>query len=255
MKSRITSPQNAKSLFISTQASSSGAFVINKAHIVAQRPRKDSSTQNLSMWYIAKVPFFSLSSSIKLFTALPGCCLLQRMPFSNFVRKCTCSLVPRTKTIVIGLGARQVQPHSQAPPLWIVNIEVVQAERAWYVFSREQCQKQRGGRETLSVRGRTEDLDQGKGDRQQATYYTYLAIRDEYHTQRALNKWLVEQVILGQKQSRSSHMARRVLHPIFGCPYMHLLSQLTLNFSIKENTMVGRTAGRVTYDEIVCREY
>ena len=32
-------------------------------------------------------------------------------------------------------------------------------------------------------------------------------------------------------------MARRVLHPIFDCPCMHLLSQLT---------KVGRTAGGVT---------
>ena len=39
--------------------------------------------------------------------------------------------------------------------------------------------------------------------------------------------------ILGQNQSCSSslrYMARRVLYPIFGCPYMHLLSQLTSNF-------------------------
>ena len=34
----------------------------------------------------------------------------------------------------------------------------------------------------------------------------------------------------GQKQSCSSYMARGVLHPIFGCPRMHLLSQLTSNF-------------------------
>ena len=36
--------------------------------------------------------------------------------------------------------------------------------------------------------------------------------------------------IFGQKQSCSSYMARGVLHPIFGCLHMHLLSQLTLNF-------------------------
>ena len=36
--------------------------------------------------------------------------------------------------------------------------------------------------------------------------------------------------ILGQKNSRSSYMVRGVLHPNFGCPRMHLLCQLTLNF-------------------------
>ena len=60
-------------------------------------------------------------------------------------------------------------------------------------------------------------------------------------------------VTLGQKQSHSSYMARKVLHPIFGCPYMHLLCQLTLNFH--ESTMVDRTAGGVTDGEIICREY
>ena len=39
-----------------------------------------------------------------------------------------------------------------------------------------------------------------------------------------------EIAILGLEQSRRSYMARRVLHPISGCPCMHLLSQLTLNF-------------------------
>ena len=34
----------------------------------------------------------------------------------------------------------------------------------------------------------------------------------------------------GQKQTRSSYMARGVLHPIFGCRRMHLLSQLTSTF-------------------------
>ena len=41
---------------------------------------------------------------------------------------------------------------------------------------------------------------------------------------------IVSEAILGQKQSRSSYKAREVLHPIFGCPRMHLLSQLTSNF-------------------------
>ena len=38
------------------------------------------------------------------------------------------------------------------------------------------------------------------------------------------------EAILGQKQSPSSYMVRGASHPIFGCPCMHLLSQLTLNF-------------------------
>ena len=37
-----------------------------------------------------------------------GCCPLRRMPFSNFGRMCTCSLVPRPKTMIIGLGTRLV---------------------------------------------------------------------------------------------------------------------------------------------------
>ena len=44
---------------------------------------------------------------------------------------------------------------------------------------------------------------------------------------------IASEAILGQQQSRSSsirYMARRVLYSIFGCPCMHLLSQLTLNF-------------------------
>ena len=43
---------------------------------------------------------------------------------------------------------------------------------------------------------------------------------------------IASEAILGQKQSRSSracYMARGVLYPIFGCPCMHLLSQLTSN--------------------------
>ena len=38
------------------------------------------------------------------------------------------------------------------------------------------------------------------------------------------------EAILGQKHSHTSYLARGVLHPIFICPRMHLLSQLTLNF-------------------------
>ena len=40
---------------------------------------------------------------------------------------------------------------------------------------------------------------------------------------------IVSEAIFGQKQSGSSYMGRRVLLEIFGCPYMHLLSQLTSN--------------------------
>ena len=36
--------------------------------------------------------------------------------------------------------------------------------------------------------------------------------------------------ILGQKHSHTSYSARGVLHLIFSCPCMHLLSQLTSNF-------------------------
>ena len=43
---------------------------------------------------------------IKLFTALLGCCRFCRTPFSNVIRMRTHSLVPKPKTMVIGLGAR-----------------------------------------------------------------------------------------------------------------------------------------------------
>ena len=44
---------------------------------------------------------------------------------------------------------------------------------------------------------------------------------------------IASEAILGQKQHRSSsvrYMAHGVLYPIFGCPCMHLLSQLTSSF-------------------------
>ena len=42
---------------------------------------------------------------------------------------------------------------------------------------------------------------------------------------------IVSEAILGQKQSRSSYMARGALHPILAVHgSTHLLSQLTLNF-------------------------
>ena len=54
--------------------------------------------------------FIALNSpwSIELFTALPGCCPLRRTPFLKFVRMRTRSLVPKPRTTVIDLGARQV---------------------------------------------------------------------------------------------------------------------------------------------------
>ena len=45
---------------------------------------------------------------------------------------------------------------------------------------------------------------------------------------------IASEAILGQKQSCSSYMACRVLTPIFDCPYMHLLSQLTPEFLRKK---------------------
>ena len=41
------------------------------------------------------------------------------------------------------------------------------------------------------------------------------------------------EAILGQKQSRSSYTAHRVLHPSFVCPHMHLLS---LQISMRDGT-------------------
>ena len=41
---------------------------------------------------------------------------------------------------------------------------------------------------------------------------------------------IASEAILGQKHSHTSYMARGVLHPIFACPRMHLVSQLTSNF-------------------------
>ena len=41
---------------------------------------------------------------------------------------------------------------------------------------------------------------------------------------------IASEAILGQNQSCGSYMAHEVLHPIFGHPCTHMLSQLTLNF-------------------------
>ena len=48
-------------------------------------------------------------------SALPGCCLLRRMPFSNVVCVCTLSLVPKPKTTVIGLGVRLAMLRNSVP--------------------------------------------------------------------------------------------------------------------------------------------
>ena len=47
-------------------------------------------------------------------------------------------------------------PCSQA--LQNLNIEVVQAERDWYFFPHEQRRREKGGRKTLTVHGRTRRL-------------------------------------------------------------------------------------------------
>ena len=60
--------------------------------------------QPLSVFIATNSPW-----SIKLFSALPGCCPLCRTPFSNVVRIRTHSLVPKPITKVIVLGARLVQ--------------------------------------------------------------------------------------------------------------------------------------------------
>ena len=41
---------------------------------------------------------------------------------------------------------------------------------------------------------------------------------------------IASEAILGQKHSHTSDLTRGVLHPIFSCGCMHLLSQLTSNF-------------------------
>ena len=41
---------------------------------------------------------------------------------------------------------------------------------------------------------------------------------------------IASEAILGQKQSRSSYMARGVLHPIFGCPCMRFVKPADVEF-------------------------
>ena len=70
--------------------------------------------------------------SIKLFTALTDCCPLRRTPFSNVVRMCTRSLVPKLKTTVIGLGARLARVKSQVDQrsvrlVWSLPVVVAKA--------------------------------------------------------------------------------------------------------------------------------
>ena len=64
---------------------------------------------------------------------------------------------------------------------------------------------------------------------------------------------IASEAILEQKQSCSSYMAHRVLHPSFSCPYMHLLSQVTLNFH--KRWLAEQQVGVITDGEIVRREY
>ena len=58
------------------------------------------------------------------------------------------------------------------------------------------------------------------------------------------------------RESHSTYIACRVLHPIFGFPYIHLLSQLISNFRKKNgrcgdrwNSMHKRTAEQLQYAE------
>ena len=62
---------------------------------------------------------------------------------------------------------------------------------------------------------------------------------------------IVSDAIFQPKQSRSSYISCRVMNPIFGGPYILLLSQLKIKFSITEGTSVGKTAGGATDGEIV----
>ena len=50
---------------------------------------------------------------------------------------------------------------------------------------------------------------------------------------------IVSVVILGQKQSRSSYMARGYIHPIFGFPCLHLLAKTVDIEFPREGTKFG----------------
>ena len=57
---------------------------------------------------------------------------------------------------------------------------------------------------------------------------------------------IASEAILGQKQSGSSYMACRVLHPIFGCPCI-FAKPVDFKFpQEKVSNKVGRTEGGVT---------
>jgi len=75
------------------------AVILSQNWCLSQR----GALQPVSVFIATNSPW-----SIKLFSALPGCCPLLRTPFSNVVRMRTRSLVPKPKTTVIGLGARLV---------------------------------------------------------------------------------------------------------------------------------------------------
>ena len=94
-------------------------FFLSSDHNVQQRYLENGSSTHRH--FITKLMLITARSfttiqhlhsyefmSIKLFSALPSCCLLRRTPFSNVVRIRTRSLVPKPKTTVLGLGARLV---------------------------------------------------------------------------------------------------------------------------------------------------
>ena len=64
---------------------------------------------------------------------------------------------------------------------------------------------------------------------------------------------IASEAILGQKQSRSSCMARGALHLIFGCPCTDLVNKLTSNFHTRryygwQNSRWGEIASRTNGD-------
>ena len=70
---------------------------------------------------------------------------------------------------------------------------------------------------------------------------------------------IATKAILGQKQSRNSYMAHRILLPLFGCPYIHAFVKPALiehilrvwpHKIVREGTMIGRIAGGTTDGEI-----
>ena len=84
-------------------------ILLSSDHNVQQQYLENgSSTHRHFITKLMLITATNSSRSIKLFSAIPGCCPLRRMPFSNVVRMCTHSLIPKPKTTVIGLGARLV---------------------------------------------------------------------------------------------------------------------------------------------------